>query len=595
MLRRERRPTEKALAQAETKRASRRGTLKKKDSRQSDGTGNLRNIASQLELGDSGDDWEEYRRRNIEENQELLRKIGLGDPLVTPGKRKNPNRKRKHPYDGDKDSSNEGLKAMPRTSKASVWSNDRFAISMSDSDVAIDSLDTEEQEIAGWRRQEDEEHHQRRKQRISQKNSTRVTTSTVPNAWLRGGENQLVNPSSTGLAHDTATNTCDSMPSASQFFPDSEDCLSHSLPDDDEHVAPPALTKNFRRGVKVNSLAMGQPMDHIWNQIKPQTPNSGRSLKHSRSPSFEPTALKHSQSPPFEASTEDFSGCPDSGTNITWHRTCTTLREWKSRTNETADSLMVPVLKTAFELYHISLLLNQPFPVHDENESFATHALSEAFQEHHLANVNLTGDMILTVTKTASRFRGIFKTAASASVRQHMHLAETNDENVNRKIVSAALQHENFCFAEYDTETNKCRGALQHPCIQETILAFFTPTMRRREASLHRNIKAFEKMPRATVAFSLTAIQCALKEWETGRHLTTEFSGSSFFNIYQSHLDWIIQWSERRPKEWLNISSSLGNAAFKYIVDTKAELPEACMGEGRTLQSLFLQRNNTTI
>ncbi|KAF8337909.1 uncharacterized protein EI90DRAFT_3013279 [Cantharellus anzutake] len=106
---------------------------------------------------------------------------------------------------------------------------------------------------------------------------------------------------------------------------------------------------------------------------------------------------------------------------------------------------------------------------------------------------------------------------------------EEADEDVNRKIVSAALQHENFCFAEYDTEM----------------------------------------------------IQCALKEWETGRHLMMEFSGSSFFNIYQSHLDWIIQWSERRPKEWLNISSSLGNAAFKYIVDTKAELPEVCTGEGR--------------
>jgi hypothetical protein len=48
--------------------------------------GNSRNIALQLELGDSGDDWEEYRWRNIEENQELLQKIGLGDPVLTPGK-----------------------------------------------------------------------------------------------------------------------------------------------------------------------------------------------------------------------------------------------------------------------------------------------------------------------------------------------------------------------------------------------------------------------------------------------------------------------------------------------------------------------------
>jgi len=33
-----------------------------------------------------------------------------------------------------------------------------------------------------------------------------------------------------------------------------------------------------------------------------------------------------------------------------------------------------------------------------------------------------------------------------------MHLDETNNEVTNCKIVEAALQDENFCFAEYDVK-----------------------------------------------------------------------------------------------------------------------------------------------
>ncbi len=52
-----------------------------------------------------------------------------------------------------------------------------------------------------------------------------------------------------------------------------------------------------------------------------------------------------------------------SSTNTQCPTHCTTLHEWSQRTNGTSSSFMIPMLKSAFELYHILLLAHHPFPI----------------------------------------------------------------------------------------------------------------------------------------------------------------------------------------------------------------------------------------
>ena len=62
---------------------------------------------------------------------------------------------------------------------------------------------------------------------------------------------------------------------------------------------------------------------------------------------------------------------------------------------------MIPMLKSAFELFHISLLAHHPFPPAEMNVDFATHALWDALQEHKhkVQSVDLTEDMVQTVSE----------------------------------------------------------------------------------------------------------------------------------------------------------------------------------------------------
>ena len=150
---------------------------------------------------------------------------------------------------------------------------------------------------------------------------------------------------------------------------------------------------------------MGRPKECILSQIKVHVDKIMHHNFSENSDDYQELSplhntkgsLKHSRLPSFEATPEKLSGHPDPSTNTVQHDTCTTLHEWARRTNGMAGSPMVPVLKTAFELYHISLLLNHPFPIPDDNESYVICALSDAFQEHCMANVSLTEDMVLTV------------------------------------------------------------------------------------------------------------------------------------------------------------------------------------------------------
>src|SRR5260370_3667821 len=150
---------------------------------------------------------------------------------------------------------------------------------------------------------------------------------------------------------------------------------------------------------------MGRPMEHVRSQIKVHVDqityhnfSDDCDDYQQQSPLHDTKGyLKHSQSPSFESTLENLSGHPDSDANAAQHHACTTLHEWATRTNGAASSLMVPVLKTAFKLYHISLLLNHPFPMPDDNESYVTRTLSDAFQEHCMVNVSITEDMVMTV------------------------------------------------------------------------------------------------------------------------------------------------------------------------------------------------------
>ena len=60
---------------------------------------------------------------------------------------------------------------------------------------------------------------------------------------------------------------------------------------------------------------------------------------------------------------------------------------------------MIPMLKSAFELYHISLLAHHPFPPAEMNVDFATCPLWDALQEHKVQGVDLTEDMVQMVSE----------------------------------------------------------------------------------------------------------------------------------------------------------------------------------------------------
>ena len=94
-----------------------------------------------------------------------------------------------------------------------------------------------------------------------------------------------------------------------------------------------------------------------------------------------------------------------STTNTQCPTHCTTLHEWSQRTSGTSSSFMIPVLKSAFELYHISLLVHHPFPPAEMNVDFATCALWDALQEHKVQGVDLTEDMVQTVSERQSSWR----------------------------------------------------------------------------------------------------------------------------------------------------------------------------------------------
>ncbi|KAN0081508.1 hypothetical protein V8E55_009132 [Tylopilus felleus] len=193
------------------------------------------------------------------------------------------------------------------------------------------------------------------------------------------------------------------------------------------------------------------------------------------------------------------------------------------------------VIETAIEIYCAMLLGNDPYPVPVKEIEWARAAWDEACHHHH---VNTPHDpaLLKLITARTCHLRGQFKSKARpivAAVYGFDTSADASAIGRNRALFQELKQDSAFIFRHRGQSLDEHTGIYMTPAIQQVINAVLFKNKNDDGIRWGRYYKPF---PIVGFALTITAIECAINEWESGVREMIVFKEHEYSTVFGKHL-----------------------------------------------------------
>ncbi|KZT34496.1 hypothetical protein SISSUDRAFT_1036234 [Sistotremastrum suecicum HHB10207 ss-3] len=203
----------------------------------------------------------------------------------------------------------------------------------------------------------------------------------------------------------------------------------------------------------------------------------------------------------------------------------------------------------------------------------ATQCFEEA-DKYYNAHLKFSGPFATVIMHRGSQLRGSAKTAAKSHIIACYGIKdgdEPGDSEFNEALIRRLKEKEAYVWAKSPTELDVGKGLYQHRIIGHIITAiFFSGRKKERLALLFPT--PFNPIPIPAMALACTAVECALDEWKTGRHVPVEFKVGDYKNVYDRHIAKINSLKQNRPARMAEMQERLyekGRARAGIPVDVQ--------------------------
>ncbi|KAJ6592686.1 hypothetical protein B0H19DRAFT_8778 [Mycena capillaripes] len=254
----------------------------------------------------------------------------------------------------------------------------------------------------------------------------------------------------------------------------------------------------------------------------------------------------------------------------------------KSRSIAVLETEHQEICAVSFDLIKIELTHRKPFPVAvgrgraararaktDEFTELILTVFTDAAFDSGLEHVKPTAEDIALIRSRVPQFRSGIKGLARDLVPGAYTLVDISNlptptpELIARTVAENRARVEKilgtFIYTDPDNIT------------QETMFlnAIFQKILNKYFFGADENNRAFyfqgmTRLELVTLALIVTAVECAIEEWTTGRHITREFSHKAYFKVYQANLAGLRKWMVHSEKQVLE-NSAASNMAIEAL------------------------------
>ncbi|KAF8431622.1 hypothetical protein L210DRAFT_3415747 [Boletus edulis BED1] len=193
------------------------------------------------------------------------------------------------------------------------------------------------------------------------------------------------------------------------------------------------------------------------------------------------------------------------------------------------------IIQTAIGIYCATLLSNDPYAPPVKELEWAKAAWGLAC-DHHEVKTPHDAVVLKLITARTSHLRGQFKSKAHPAVAAVYGFDTTADANVvehNRALFLKLKQDSAFIFRCHGDILDDHTGIYMTPAIQQVINAVL---FKNKGDDGIQWTKYYNPFPVQGFALTITAIECAINEWETGVCEMIIFKEHEYSGIFRSHL-----------------------------------------------------------
>ncbi|KAI5980544.1 hypothetical protein EDD15DRAFT_2121324, partial [Pisolithus albus] len=194
------------------------------------------------------------------------------------------------------------------------------------------------------------------------------------------------------------------------------------------------------------------------------------------------------------------------------------------------DDMTQEFVTAAVAEYRARLCAQSPMPDHSQESSLLAASWAKACQ---VTGVKLTRspDISKLITSCGSQVRGELKTKLRPLVEVMFGFHSSQSKSAikkNRSLAEALKEGTNFAFKVKDR-----RGFLKAPLIQKIINTMWFANKHDEGVMFPEHFKPF---PYPTLALVLTAIECCIDEWATGKRGDIPFTTQEYRPVYEAYL-----------------------------------------------------------
>ncbi|EPQ53845.1 hypothetical protein GLOTRDRAFT_131175 [Gloeophyllum trabeum ATCC 11539] len=235
---------------------------------------------------------------------------------------------------------------------------------------------------------------------------------------------------------------------------------------------------------------------------------------------------------------------------------------------QTSNSQLL--LPRAAKIFRVTLAVEDAFPPQEAVDSRVKGCFKQAAEEldqpalDHRFKDNLAykKQAIDCIKRARSQTRGEVKTKAQGIVVSQYNIPIHQGEEQVKKKVEKLLDKSAFTFADPE----KRSGFYSHPIFVEIIAKqWFDPTKKTSDGIKY--VDAFNPIPLPVLALVATAIECALKDWESGHRISkkknNEFSADDYAESYARRLQMLTNKESKEPAFFESLTRDLFQKAWK--------------------------------
>ncbi|KAI6017371.1 hypothetical protein BKA83DRAFT_114438 [Pisolithus microcarpus] len=202
------------------------------------------------------------------------------------------------------------------------------------------------------------------------------------------------------------------------------------------------------------------------------------------------------------------------------------------------DNVTQEFVTAAVAEYRARLCAQSPMPDHGQETTLLAASWAKACQ---LTGVNLTRtpDLSKLVSGRGSQVHGELKTKLCPLVEVMFGFHSSQSKSAikkNRSLAEGLKEGTNFAFKVsglFSHREQDRRGFLKAPIIQKIINTMWFANKHDEGVMFPEHFKPF---PYPTLALVLTAIECCIDEWATGKRGDISFTAQEYRSVYEAYL-----------------------------------------------------------